>query len=81
MDTPPEKGRGPGLAGLMIGMGVFVIIGVPMIFYIWSFLNDLLSGRFDLGNAALAAVLLVIFIGFLRVLGKRVHRWHVRLDT
>lgn len=65
----------------MIGMGVFVVIGIPMIFYIWGFLNDLLSGRFDLGDAALAAVLLVIFIGFLRILGKRVRRWHVQLDT
>ena len=67
--------------GLMIGMGVFVIIGIPMVFYIWRFVNDLLSGRFDLGDAALAAVLLVIFIGFLRILAKRVHRWHVQLDT
>ena len=81
MDTPTEKAQGPGLGGLMVGMGVFVIIGIPMIFYIWRFLNELLSGRFILGDAALAAVLLIIFIGFLRVLAKRVHRWHAQLDA
>ncbi len=80
-ENAEAKTEGPGLAGLMLGMGIFVIIGFPMIFYIWRFVNELLSGRFVLGDAALAAVLLVIFIGFLRILGKRVHRWDVQLDA
>jgi hypothetical protein len=76
-----ESKEGPGLAGLMIGMGVFVIIGIPMVFYIWRFINVLLSGRFVLGDAVVAAVLLIVFIGFLRVLGRRVRRWDTQLSS
>jgi hypothetical protein len=81
LETPTEKAHGPGLAGLMLGMGLFVIIGIPMVFYIWRFVNELLSGHFILSDAALAAVLLVVFIGFLRILGKQVHRWDGQLDA
>jgi hypothetical protein len=81
LETTNKKAHGPGLAGLMIGMGLFVIIGIPMIFYIWRFINELLSGRFILADAALATVLLVIFIGFLRILGKQVRRWDGQLDS
>ena len=56
-------------------MGLFVVLGVPMVFFIWRFVNDLLSGRFVASEAALALGLLILFLVFLRLLARRVRRW------
>ena len=64
----------------MAGMGIFVIIGIPMVFFIWRFVNEALAGRFILGDAVLALVFSVIFTGLLKILAGRVHRWDARLS-
>lgn len=79
MGTQRKKSAPPGVGGLLAGMGVFVIVGFPMVFFIWQFINEILSGRFIPLDAALAAVFLILFIGFLRVLAKRVRRWDADL--
>ncbi len=76
-----QGSRPPGVSGLLAGMAAFVIVGGPMVFFIWKFVNELLSGRFVLMDAALAAVLLVLFIGLLRILASRVRRWDAELST
>ncbi len=81
MDTQQERPRPPGIGGLMAGMAVFVIVGIPMVFFIWQFINEILSGRFVPVDAGLAAVFLVLFVGFLRILASRVRRWDAELST
>lgn len=75
MNAVEPTSEGSGFAGLMAGMGLFVIIGIPMVFFIWRYVNDILSGRFVAAEAALALGLLVLFLVFLRLLARRVRRW------
>ena len=86
METQEEKEvgeskEGPGLAGLMIGMGVFVIIGVPMVFYIWRFINDLLMGQVVASNTLIALVLLVVFVLYIRIVARQVRKWETEPES
>jgi hypothetical protein len=81
LNAPREKTDAPGPAGLLAGMGAFVIVGIPMLFFIWRFVNDILAGRFDFMDAALALVFLIVFLGLLKVLAGRVRAWDAQLST
>lgn len=80
MNTTTENAGAASLAGLLAGMAFFVIVGIPMVFFIWRFVNEALTGRFLLVDAVLALVFLVTFIGLLRVLAGRVRQWDARLS-
>jgi hypothetical protein len=66
----------PGLVGIM---GVYVVAGFPLVWYLWETLNEVLSGQFDglrlLGAIAAAPLLL----GLLILLARAVQRWD-RMD-
>lgn len=81
MNPTREKTDAPSPAGLLAGMGAFVIVGIPALFFIWRFVNELLAGRFDLMNAALALVFLIVFLGLLKVLAGRVRAWDAQLSA
>ena len=81
MNATREKTDAPSPAGLLAGMGAFVIVGTPMLFFIWRFVNEILAGRLDLMNAALALVFLIVFLGLLKVLAGRVRAWDAQLPT
>ena len=51
MDKTSSESDAPGFGGLLIGMGGFVVVGIPMVFFIWRFLNEALSGYFVLVDA------------------------------
>jgi hypothetical protein len=61
-------------------MGGFVLLGIPMVFFIWRFVNEILTGRFVLLDALLAAVFLIVFSGLLKMLAGRVRLWDSRLS-
>jgi hypothetical protein len=52
-----------------------------MLFFIWRFVNEILSGRFNLMDAGLALVFLIVFLGLLKVLAGRVRAWDAQLST
>lgn len=81
MKIQQERRSAPGTGGLLAGMAMFVIVGFPMVFFIWRFVNEILSGRFVLVDAGLALVFSLMFAGLLRVLASRVRRWDAGIST
>ena len=71
--APP--GDGPSSGQLLGWMTIFVAIGIPMVYFIWEFVNELLLGRFNPGSAITALVFLLLLVVWLRVLARRIRRW------
>lgn len=59
------------LIGLIM---LFVVIGTPLVYVLWSFVNELLVGHLDPGLAVLALPALAVFAGVLVVLGRWARR-------
>ena len=60
---------------LIGGMALFVVLGAPMIWYLWEVLTQLLSLEFDARAVLIAVPVLVVFLLFLRVLSRTVRKW------
>lgn len=62
------------LLGLMVLFGVLVVLGIPVVAYLWENLNHVLDG--DLGFRRIGSVLgsLVVFAGLVVGTGKVLHR-------
>lgn len=62
------------LLGLTVLFGLLVVLGIPLVAYLWENLNHVLAG--DLGFRRIGAVLgsLVVFAGFLVGIGRVLHR-------
>lgn len=66
--------------GALIGaMLLFVVLGGPMVYYLWSTINEVLAGHFDAGRLAITAGVLLIFLGLLGILTRTIRRWEARL--
>ena len=70
---------GMGMGGLMAMMAGFVIVGAPMVYYLWTTINELLAGHFEGSRVLLSIVILLIFAGLLAILSRSVRRWEERL--
>lgn len=70
---------GLGMGGLMALMGGFVVVGAPMVYYLWTTINELLAGHFDGSRVLISLVILLIFLGLLTILSRSVRRWEERL--
>lgn len=55
------------LIALIMG---FVVIGTPMVYVLWSFVNEVLTGQVTRGMAVLVLPALAVFAGLLVVLGR-----------
>ena len=67
-----ETGRGMG--ALIAIMAAFVVVGAPMVFYLWTTINELLAGHFDGTRFLLSLGVLLIFVGLLTILSRSVRR-------
>lgn len=71
-----RTGAAPGGAGgLIVGIGAFVLVGMPMVYYLWTVANDLLSGRPDGGRVAIGLLVAAVFAALLTLLARAVRRW------
>lgn len=74
----PGSGMGTGtLIGAMLG---FVVLGAPMVYYLWSTLNELLAGHIDGVRLGISIIILLIFLGLLAILTRSIRRWEERLQ-
>lgn len=74
----PEPRIEPGLPELMLTMAAFVLLGAPLLFFVWRFLNQALAGRV-LEGRVLTAVLGLAGLGLLLwLLARRIGRWEGR---
>lgn len=60
---------------LILWMLLFVAVGTPMVYVVWSFLNDALQGSVDATSALVAVPVLAVFAGLLVILGRWVRRF------
>lgn len=74
-NVPREAPRPISFGHLLGGMAVLVLVGIPLVFYLWEFLNDLLAGRATPLHSLGALVVLLLFMLFLRLVARRVRAW------
>ena len=56
----------------MVLIGVFVLVGVPIVAILWDAVNHVVAG--ELGRLVIALPALGVFVAFLFVLGNRIRR-------
>lgn len=64
-----------GVGQIVAGLALFFVIGFPMAAYLWSTLNDALTGTVALWRLGLAVPVLALFIGLLTFLARRIEQW------
>lgn len=70
--TPAGSDDTPGVAVLIAALGLFVLLGLPLVYVIWETINQVLTGNFaafrlELFLPAIVA-LVVVLVVFKRVL-------------
>ena len=71
-DAPGGTGR---LIAAMLG---FVVVGAPMVYYLWSTINELMAGHFPARQVGISLIVLLIFLGLLSILSRAIRRWEHR---
>jgi hypothetical protein len=59
----------------MLFMAIFVVVGTPLVYLLWTVVNDLLTGNIVTSRLLLAVPVLIVFIIVLTVLARTVRRW------
>lgn len=59
---------------LIVQMALYVVIGTPMVAYLWQTLNDLLQLQADRDQLLIAVPVLLAFAGWLVLLARWVRR-------
>jgi len=67
-----------GMGTLIAGMLGFVLVGGPMVYYLWSTLNQVLEGHATGGRVGISIIVLLIFLGLLSILTRVIRRWDER---
>jgi len=76
-ETTVEQ-RPIGTGTLLLLMGVFVVVGAPLVYLLWSVVNDILTGHIVRLHLALAAPALIVFVVVLNLLARSIRRWDGR---
>lgn len=75
-----ETRRGGTEISLIGAMLLFVVVGAPMVYYLWTTINELLTGRIDGARLGISIIVLLIFLGLLGILTRSIRRWEKRLQ-
>ena len=65
-------GDAPGVGGTFIFLAIALVIGAPLVAYVWDGVNRIAEG--DYGRVVVALPLLVVFLVFLAAFGWQVKR-------
>lgn len=63
------------LGRLTVTLAIFVVVGTPLLAYLWETLNVLMTGVVDGGRLLLALPVAALFVGLLLLLARVVRRW------
>ncbi|MGD2069971.1 MAG: hypothetical protein PVI57_14965 [Gemmatimonadota bacterium] len=66
------------LLKLLGGMALLVVVGAPMVWYLWEVLTQLLAGTLDARSLLIAVPVLVVFLAFLWFVSRTVQNWDRR---
>lgn len=62
--------------GKLIGMmALFVLLGFPMVWYLWETLNEVLAGEIHGTRLLVAVPVFLVFLGLLTLVARSVQRW------
>jgi len=64
---------------LLLQMALYVLVGIPMVGYLWDTLNHLLALEGRATQVLIAVPVLLVFIGLMVVLARQVRRWEERV--
>lgn len=56
-------------------MAFFVIVGTPLVAYVWETLNLLVAGRADVGRLLITIPMAALLAGVLLMLARAISRW------
>jgi hypothetical protein len=56
-------------------MAAYVLVGFPLVWYLWETVNDLLTAEVHGSRLLLAVPVLLLLLGLLILLGRSVQRW------
>lgn len=71
----------PRTSRLVVLIAFFVLVGTPLVAYLWETTNVLMSGHVRPLQLGIAVVLLPIFLVVLRALANRIHAVEGRRDA
>lgn len=77
-DGSPEDASAIGLGTLIASIAVFVVVGMPLVYYLWSVLNELLSGRVEWARLGLAVPVAAVFVVLLVLVVRAISAWEAR---
>ncbi len=60
---------------LVLPMALFVIVGTPLLAYVWETLNRLVAGRADVGRLLITLPVAALLAGVLSLLARTISRW------
>ncbi|HEX6534608.1 MAG TPA: hypothetical protein VF041_08420 [Gemmatimonadaceae bacterium] len=70
------------LPRLIVGIAAFVLLGFPLVGYLWDTLNQLMAGDVRPMRLAISLPLLLVLAGVLAWLARVVRRWEAeRLEN
>lgn len=78
MATHPSDPIRPSYGGLVLGIAVIVLVGIPLTALVWETLNELLAGRVEPAHLARGIVALGLLLVLWWFMGRLVQRWDRR---
>jgi hypothetical protein len=70
------------MSRLLGPMAVYVLIGAPLVAYVWETLNVLLTGQVDFGRIGLAVLAAIVLAVLFRLMRRSISRWETeRVDS
>ncbi|HEX6132451.1 MAG TPA: hypothetical protein VFZ24_00625 [Longimicrobiales bacterium] len=66
---------------LVLGIGLFVLLGTPLVAYLWETLNRLFAGIIEPVRLLIAIPALAVFYVLLRFMARTVRAWDGRASS
>ena len=64
-----------GVGGLIASMFLLVAVGAPMVYYLWTVVNEIMAGVWDWSQIVIGVPVLVVFLAYLVFVVRRIYRW------
>lgn len=78
MAASSSKDTGLGTGAIIAFIAAFVVLGAPMVYYLWTTLNEALAGQFDPDRLLASVGMLLIFGALLFILSRSIRRLEER---
>ncbi|MEM8532327.1 MAG: hypothetical protein AAGF95_15895 [Chloroflexota bacterium] len=70
-----EHNKQPSFVMIVVQMVLFVIIGTPMVAYLWEIINKVLALSATPTQILFGIPVLILFVGFVAILTSRIRKW------